>query len=391
MKIALSADFHLDIRQFNNQQRWTDFLDTFIKITHKVKERNADAYVLAGDIFHKYRPHPGIVRRFLKEISSVDCPVLLIRGNHDSPQILFEKYGGDILHLIRDVSDIVYLNKKRPTYEVGDLCFFGMGYIGFNTQQEIRRTLQKVKTSANTKIGVFHQLLDYPGVPETNAEISRSYLRNLGFDFVLMGHYHIAYSEKTLFNSGSPEYWAFDQGKQIEVNLDDGTERVKPAERKGLYILETNTGKHEFLEVQPARPMFLLKYKTEEFNEKTHLHQIRDHLEQYNIPGAMVKSIIYGKHKFGRRNLTKNIALENPLIHNTTVMLTPSNTLQTVEDSVKAQTEYLIERGIDKEHARTIAEWLENNKGKLASIQGFEILEELRSLFEDKKELRKHA
>lgn len=373
------------MRQFNNQQRWTDFLDAFIKITQKVKELNADAYVMAGDIFHKYRPHPGIVRRFLKEISSVDCPVFLIRGNHDSPQILFEKYGGDTLHLIRDVSDIVYLNKKNLTYEIGDLCFFGMGYVGFNTQQEIRRTLQKVKTLADTKIGVFHQLLDFPGVPETNVEVSRSYLRNLGFDIVLMGHYHVAYSEKSLFNSGSPEYWAFDQAEQIDVNLDDGTEKVKPAKRKGFYIIETSTGKGEFIEVKPARPMFLIKYKTEEFNEKAHLHVIRDHLEQYNIRGAMVKSIIYGKHKFGRMNLTKSIALEKPLIHNTAVMLTPSNILQGVENSIQAQTEYLIERGIDKINAKKIAEWLENNKVKLASIQGLEILQELRNVLEDKR------
>jgi uncharacterized membrane protein YbhN (UPF0104 family) len=109
MKIALSADLHLGIRQFNNKQRWQDYLDAYNKLTKKVKQLQVDAFVIAGDIFNKSRPHPGIVRKFLKETSKVDCPVMLIRGNHDSPQILFEKYGGDILHLINDVSKIVYL------------------------------------------------------------------------------------------------------------------------------------------------------------------------------------------------------------------------------------------------------------------------------------------
>ena len=91
MKIALAADFHLGYRQFNSQQRWQDYLDAFTKVTKKVEELDIDVYVMAGDIFDKNRPHPGIIRRFLKETSSLKCPIMLIRGNHDSPQILFEK------------------------------------------------------------------------------------------------------------------------------------------------------------------------------------------------------------------------------------------------------------------------------------------------------------
>ena len=92
MKIALAADFHLDMRQFNNSQRWKDFLETFSKVNSEVENRAVEAYVIAGDIFHKYRPHPGIIRRFLKEISTLSCPTILIRGNHDSPQLFFEKF-----------------------------------------------------------------------------------------------------------------------------------------------------------------------------------------------------------------------------------------------------------------------------------------------------------
>ncbi|MCK4434050.1 DNA repair exonuclease, partial [Candidatus Bathyarchaeota archaeon] len=218
MKIALSADFHLGMRQFNIQQRWNDFLDAFVKVTRKAEQCNVDVYVIAGDVFHTHRPHPGVVRKFLKEISNLNCPIILIRGNHDSPQILFERYGGDVLHLIRDVSDTVYLDKRNPIYEIGDTCFIGLGYVSFQADREIRKLVQSVETDVETKIGVFHQLLDYPGVPEERAEVSRGFLKSLGLDYILMGHYHVAYSEKGLFNSGSPEYWAFDQAEQIEVN-----------------------------------------------------------------------------------------------------------------------------------------------------------------------------
>jgi len=378
LKIALSADFHLGMRQFNNQQRWKDFLDAFLTVTRKVEQLKVDAYVMAGDIFHKYRPHPGIVRKFLKETSSLDCPLILIRGNHDSPQILFEKYGGDTLHLIRDVSDTIYLNRRNPTFETGDTCFIGLGYVGFNARQEIKKLVQDVQTNAETKIGVFHQLLDYPGVPDVHAEVSRGFLKNLGLDYILMGHYHVAYKEERLFNPGSPEYWAFDQAEQIKVDLDNGEETVKPAKKRGFYVIDTDSGKGKFVEIKPARPMFCVTYETSNFNEAVHLPEIKEHLEKYNLEGVMIKSIVHGRHKFGRMNLSKNLVLEKPLIHNTIIMLTPSSTLAEKTDTIKAQTEYLIERGSDKAQAQKIAEWLEHNKEKLATMQSNEILQALR-------------
>jgi DNA repair exonuclease SbcCD nuclease subunit len=371
------------MRQFNNQQRWIDFLNAFVAVTRKVEELQVDAYVMAGDIFHKYRPHPGIVRRFLKEIESLDCPIILIRGNHDSPQILFEKYGGDTLHLIRDVSKTVYLTRGNPTFEVGDTCFIGLGYIGFNVPQEITRHVQAVETTADRKIGIFHQLLDFPGIPENQAEISRGRIKSLGLDFILMGHYHAAYSEPKLFNPGSPEYWAFDQAEQVNVNLDTEEETVKPAKKRGFYLIDSNKGSGEFIEVQPARPMFSVTYETSNFNEAAHLPTIREHLEKYNVHGVMVKSVIRGRHKFGRMNLSRNITLEKPLIHKVAMMLSPSYSLSEKIDTIQVQTEYLIERGIDKSQAHRIAEWLENNKEKLAEMQSNELLQALRAVLEE--------
>lgn len=386
MKIALSADFHLGMRQFNIQQRWNDFLDAFVKVTRKAEQCNVDVYVIAGDVFHTHRPHPGVVRKFLKEISNLNCPIILIRGNHDSPQILFERYGGDVLHLIRDVSDTVYLDKRNPIYEIGDTCFIGLGYVSFQADREIRKLVQSVETDVETKIGVFHQLLDYPGVPEERAEVSRGFLKSLGLDYILMGHYHVAYSEKGLFNSGSPEYWAFDQAEQIEVNLDNGEETVKPAKKRGFYIIETDNGKGEFVEIKPARPMYCITYETSNFNKTIHLPKIKEHLEKYNIKGAMVKSIIQGRHEFGRMNLSKNIVLDKPLIHRTATMLTPSNVLPNKINTIKAQTQYLLERGIVKSEAHKIAEWMEHNKEKLATMQSRLLLQALREVLEEHKD-----
>ncbi len=130
--------------------------------------------------------------------------------------------------------------------------------------------------------------------------------------------------------------------------------------------------------------MFCVTYETNSFDETTHLPKIREHLEKYNIEGAMVKSIIRGRHKFGQMNLSKNIILEKPLIHTTATRLVPSSVLPEKVDIIEVQADYLAERGIEKARARKIAEWLEHNKERLAEMQSKDILNALRKVLNKK-------
>lgn len=385
MRIALAADFHLDLRQFNRQQRWQDYVNTFVKTTRKVEELAPDAYVIAGDLFERYKPHPGVIRRFLREVSRLECPVILIRGNHDSPQIFFERFGGDILHLLQDVAEIVYLNRENPSYEKDDVCFIGLGYIGFNAAREIANHVENVKTDSKIKVGIFHQLLDYPGVPENRVEVSKGFLKGLGFDYVLMGHWHIRYEEEGLFNPGSPEYWSFDQGEQIEVNLDTGEEKTQPAKDKGFYLIDTVKGFGEFIDIEPARPMYCITYDTRGFDEDKHLPIIRRHIEKYNVEGAMVKTIIQGRCKYGRINLRRKIELDRPFIHTVVTHLQPSDVTIEKVDTIKAQATYLSERGVKKDVSQRIAEWVEHNRDDLALMQSHELLSSLRSVLQSEE------
>jgi DNA repair exonuclease SbcCD nuclease subunit len=370
----------LDFRQFNRQQRWQDYVHTFVKVTKKVAELAPDVYVIAGDLFQRYRPHPGVIRHFLKELVHLDCPIILIKGNHDSPQIFFEKFGGDILQLLEDVAEIVYLNRGNPSYEIDDVCFIGLGYIGFNAAQEIANHVRSVKTELSTKVGIFHQLLDYPGVPENRVEVSRGFLKGLGLDYVLTGHWHVRYEEAGLFNPGSPEYWSFDQAEQREVNLDQGGETIKPAKEKGFYLIDTVKKEGQFIHVEPARPMYCVTYETRSFDETKHRPLIKRHLEKFNIEGAMVKTVIQGGSRYRRVTLGKEITLGNPLIHIVTTNLKPFDVPIEKVDSTEAQAVYLQERGISKQVSKKIAEWLENNREDLALMQSQELLKSLRSV-----------
>jgi predicted phosphodiesterase len=380
MRIALASDFHLDRRQFNRQQRWLDYINTFIEVTKRVGELAPDAYVIAGDLFEKYRPHPGVIRRFLQEVACLDCPIILIRGNHDSPQIFFERFGGDILHLLQDVSEIVYLNRENPTYELDDVCFIGLGYVGFNTKQEISSHVQRVTTALPTKVGVFHQLLDYPGVPESLVEVSRSVLKGLGLDYVLMGHWHVRYEEPGLFNPGSPEYWSFDQGEQLVVNLDTGDEKRTPAKEKGFYLIDTAKGKGEFIEITPARPMYCITFETSGFDEARHLPAIKGYLEQFNVEGAMVKTVLQGRLRYGRINLGRRLDLEKPLIHNVVTNLKSAEVAIETVDTIEAQAAYLADRGVSHDVSQRVAEWLEHGRDDLAAMQSQDLLRALRAV-----------
>jgi DNA repair exonuclease SbcCD nuclease subunit len=379
MKIALTADLHLGIRQFNSKQRWQDFLDAYSKLTSKIKELQVDALVIAGDIFNTSRPHPGIVRKFLKETAKVDCPVMLIRGNHDSPQILFEKYGGDILHLIDDVSKIKYLNKKTPTTKIENINFIGVGYESYNIQKEINKQIQEAIDSSAINVGIFHQLLDFPGVPEDVADVSKAFLKNLGLDLILLGHFHTPYSEVGLFNPGSPEYWSFDQGECIHYDLDTEKITIKPARPTGFFVIDSNTAKGEFIEIIPARPMFNIIYETENFSEIAHIPKIRKHLQRYNIQGALIKTVIKGKTTTGRTSL-KNLTLTKPLIHKLTSMLKSNIKRSSQKEVVNDFSEYLINSGLEKTAGKSLVDWIEKNKETISSLNEKQLLNAIREI-----------
>ncbi len=384
MKIALTADLHLGIRQFNSKQRWQDFLDAYTKLTAKVKELKVDAFVIAGDIFNKSRPHPGVVRRFLKETAKIDCPIMLIRGNHDSPQILFEKYGGDILHLINDVSKITYLNKKNPTLRIDDVNFIGVGYESYNVPKQIKKQVLDSIDQSLFNIGIFHQLLDFSGVPEERADVSRSFLKNLGLNLILLGHFHVPYSEEGMFNPGSPEYWSFDQGECIKYDLDTEQITIKPARQTGFFVIDTNTCLGEFIDIKPARPMYNIIYETENFSEVLHMSKIREHLKKYDIQDVLVKTVIKGQSKSGRTSV-KSLTLKKPLIHTPTSMLKTVKSKSSKKEIFKDFKEYLIHNGVDKLVSKSIVTWIEKNKEKIRSMEEREVLENIREILRSQK------
>ncbi len=131
--------------------------------------------------------------------------------------------------------------------------------------------------------------------------------------------------------------------------------------------------------------MYNIIYKTQNFNEAIHIQIIKKHLESFNLEGVMIKTLLHGRCKYGRINIRKKILLDKPLIHTIITQLKPSDVLIEKVDSIEAQTDYLMERGISDIIARKLAKWLATNSNKLSLMQSNELLKTLRAVIKSKK------
>jgi hypothetical protein len=108
-------------------------------------------------------------------------------------------------------------------------------------------------------------------------------------------------------------------------------------------------------------------------------------LESFNLEGVMIKTLLHGRCKYGRINIRKKILLDKPLLHTIITQLKPSDVLIEKIDSIEAQTDYLMERGISDIIARKLAKWLATNSNKLSLMQSNELLKTLRAVIKSKK------
>lgn len=95
MKIAHTADLHIGMTNYSKldpetglESRLTDFLNTFDYIINKAIEEKVGAFIFAGDAYKTRDPSPTQQRGFgekIRRIVKAGVPVLMVVGNHDTP------------------------------------------------------------------------------------------------------------------------------------------------------------------------------------------------------------------------------------------------------------------------------------------------------------------
>lgn len=179
------------------------------------------AIVIAGDIYDKSVPSAeavAVFNTFLRELSDLGTDILLISGNHDSPERLdFASYLLEKQHLYigglppMAVSD--HLRKVTEKDEWGEVDFWLLPFIkpayvqGVFEEDEILSYTEAVKKLlereeidySRRNVLVTHQFYTASGVSPLRSESESIYVGGIGnvdisaverFDYVAMGHIH---------------------------------------------------------------------------------------------------------------------------------------------------------------------------------------------------------
>lgn len=213
-----AADFHLDApfrggRQGYGQIRRGDVRRTFAAAVDLAISRNARLLFLCGDLFEQdgvTRDTLAFVARELRRLEATQ--VVLLPGNHD-PLTVNSWY-----HAVRWPSHVHVMEVDGPRAAMLDfpeleVAVAGFGFSGVVQDTPDFSTLPAPRAD-RFNVLLLHGSLNPPPADRFYHRVTTAQLRQTGYDYIGMGHYHnpfILPGEPTIANPGSPEPLGFDE------------------------------------------------------------------------------------------------------------------------------------------------------------------------------------
>lgn len=289
MRFFHLSDLHLgkslhgvNLLESGDQPHW---VERFLALAARTAP---DAVLIAGDVYDRGAPAAGAVElldRLLTGLTALNIPVLLIPGNHDSPQRLafgrrlLERQG---LHIAPPLTAPGRLTRVTLTDEHGPVDFWLLPYLfpalasaalgrelrDYNEALRAVLAAQEIDLSRRNVI-IAHQNVTAGGV-EVERGGSESAVGGVGqvdfsafdsFDYAALGHIHAGYSvgRSAVRYAGSPLCYHFNETRQAQkgpllVTLGPkGTvPDVELLPLKALHPLRCNTGSYEALRADEA-------------------------------------------------------------------------------------------------------------------------------------------
>ena len=212
MKLIHLSDLHLG-KRVNEVSMIEDQEYILQQILRIIREENADAVMLCGDIYDKSVPSAEAVTlfdEFLSRLSRLQVQVLAISGNHDSPERL--AFGSRLMEGAGIHMSPVYHGAVTPielTDEHGAVCFWLLPFLKpahvkrFFPEERIESYTDAVRVAienmdldpAKRHVLLTHQFVTGAATCESE-EISVGGSDNVdaavfdGFDYVALGHIH---------------------------------------------------------------------------------------------------------------------------------------------------------------------------------------------------------
>ena len=261
LRVAHLADLHLGFRQFDRQtprggnQREADVAQAFARAVDDLLTQRPDLVLIAGDVFHSVRPtNPAILFLFQQlqrlRVGLPDAPVVLVAGNHDTPR---SAETGTILRLYEALGVVVVTDVTRRLVfpECAVLAVPHQALIGPE-----RPALRPERGGPRFNILVTHG--DLPEVTPVGqvplefggAPLSRDELGIPHWDYVALGHYHVAHEvAPNCWYAGSLEHVGLNPWGELREAADHGRSQAG----KGYLLVDLPGAKVTFRPVASAR------------------------------------------------------------------------------------------------------------------------------------------
>lgn len=253
------ADLHLG-KVVNDFSMLEDQKFILEQICGMAKENHADAVVIAGDIYDRAIP-PGeavtLLDSFLNALTALDIQVIMISGNHDSPERisfgenLLGRQGVHISGMYKEELTKIVFKEEAGETEFVLLPFVKPAQLGGRTSGEaVERMLEgywqgEDKKKPKNRVLVTHFFVTHgekePELSDSETTIHVGGLDNVdaslfqGFDYVALGHIHKPQQigEGPVWYAGAPLKYSFGEVSQTKKALlvrlgGKGLEEVKP-------------------------------------------------------------------------------------------------------------------------------------------------------------------
>jgi DNA repair exonuclease SbcCD nuclease subunit len=254
MRFAHFGDVHLGYHQYGLDQRAQDIANAFLWVCNKVNEERCDFAILSGDLFHHRYVDPVSLSVASEGLRIINCPIYMIKGNHEKMRTAYET---DWIDYLVSEKLVILAEPTGVSFYMGEHCrqkdrrhnhyvtVFGVDWVGMATDQIVSNLVIPSGFAGDFFILMLHAGMEdvlpknHPGM--LSYETIRKFMDRV--DYVALGHIHKPHLDGWIFNGGSLETIASDEYKWPD---------------RGLIVVDVNEDKSftTQLHVPPRRSFF---------------------------------------------------------------------------------------------------------------------------------------
>ena len=328
MKIMHLSDLHLG-KRLNGFSLLYDQKHILCEIVSVAEAENPDCIIIAGDVYDRSTPSADAVAlfdEFLTMLAERDFPVMVISGNHDSPERI--AYGNKMMQKSKIYLSPVYDGSVKPVVlhdDFGEVCFYLLPFVRpssvrrFFPDVQINSYTDAVKAAVDAmnidtdkrNILVAHQFVT--GAQRSDSEeIYVGNLENISaevfdvFDYTALGHIHRPQnigSEKIRY-CGTPLKYSFSEADHeksvtiIEIGEKNSPLKIKTEILHPLFDMQEVRGKFEDIMQIPVTKNYMRVILTDE-------EMIVNAVEKLRLRFCNLRSVSYDN---SRTNATPDIS-----------------------------------------------------------------------------------